>query len=116
MELEPGKFLDALAEPTRLRIVALLQRHGELCVCELVQALDLPQPKVSKHLAVLRNLELIRGRRAGQWVHYRLNPGLPAWAANVIREIVDGDAPSPEFDADDSRLAAPDARNACTPA
>ena len=63
-----------LADPTRLRCVVLLQREGELCVCELVHALDLPQPKVSRHLALLREAGVVEDRRAGQWVHYRLHP------------------------------------------
>ena len=86
MELKPLDFLNALADATRLRLVTLLMRHRELCVCELVQALDMPQPKVSKHLAILRNLEIIRSRRAGHWVHYRINPGLPSWARRAMDE------------------------------
>ena len=73
-----------LADPTRLRCVVLLQREGELCVCELVRALDLSQPKVSRHLAVLREGGVVEDRRAGQWVHYRLHPALPAWARHSI--------------------------------
>lgn len=105
MELKPLDFLNALADATRLRLVTLLMRHRELCVCELVQALDMPQPKVSKHLAILRNLQIIRGRRAGQWVHYRINPGLPAWARRAMDEIADGCETADEFAGDEQRLS-----------
>ncbi|MDX2205034.1 MAG: metalloregulator ArsR/SmtB family transcription factor [Hyphomicrobiaceae bacterium] len=77
-----------LADPIRLRALALIAEHGELCVCELVEALDLPQPKVSRHLAVLRDAGLLRDRRDAQWVLYALSPDLPAWVALAIDAAV----------------------------
>lgn len=61
----------ALADDTRLRILALLQ-SGEICVCDIHGSLDLPQPTVSRHLASLRRAGLVEGRKDGLWVHYRL--------------------------------------------
>lgn len=61
----------ALADRTRLRILALLS-GGEVCVCEIHESLGLPQPTVSRHLAYLRNAGLVIGRKEGLWVHYRL--------------------------------------------
>jgi len=61
----------ALSEETRLRIVKLLE-HGELCVCDIVAALDMVQPKVSFHLAVLKEAGFIKDRKQGKWTHYRL--------------------------------------------
>lgn len=61
----------ALADRTRLRILALLA-GGEICVCEIHGALRLPQPTVSRHLAYLRNAGLVSGRKEGLWVHYSL--------------------------------------------
>src|SRR5438876_10190284 len=61
----------ALADATRLRILALLV-GGEICVCEIHGALKLPQPTVSRHLAYLRKAGLVETRRDGLWVHYRL--------------------------------------------
>lgn len=61
----------AVADPTRLRILNLLQT-GELCVCDLVEVLRLPQPKVSRHLAVLRKAGLVDQRIESNWRHYRL--------------------------------------------
>ena len=62
----------ALSEETRLRVLRLL-RHGELCVCDIVAALDMIQPKVSFHLAVLKDAGFIIDRKQGKWVHYRID-------------------------------------------
>ena len=67
------KVYAALADPTRLRILALL-RDGEVCVCHLHASLDVPQPTASRHLAYLRKAGLVEARRAGVWMHYRLTP------------------------------------------
>lgn len=61
----------AFSDRTRLRILNLL-RGGELCVCDIVRVLDLPQPKVSRHLAYLRKARLVRARKEGLWMHYEL--------------------------------------------
>ena len=68
-----SRLFRALGDETRLRIVALLS-HGELCVCHLHEALDLPQPTVSRHLAVLRSAGVVGDRRDKSWVFYRLLP------------------------------------------
>lgn len=73
-----------LSDPIRLRLMALMQREGELCVCEMTQALDIPQPKASKHLAVLRQAGLVRMRRNAQWVLYALEPGTGDWLVDVL--------------------------------
>ena len=59
----------ALSEETRLRIIKLLE-HGELCVCDIVAALDMIQPKVSFHLCVLKEAGLLKDRKQGKWIHY----------------------------------------------
>jgi len=61
-----------LSEPVRLRIVYLLLESGELCVCDLVETLQLSQSVVSRHLAYLRNNKLVTTRRDGVWVYYCL--------------------------------------------
>lgn len=65
-------ILKVLGDPLRLRLVILLAREDELCVCKLVDAVDEPQFKVSRHLGVLRNAGLVQARREGTWMHYRL--------------------------------------------
>lgn len=67
------QLYSALADPTRLRILALL-RDGEVCVCDIHASLDVPQPTASRHLAYLRKAGLVDARRAGTWMHYRLLP------------------------------------------
>lgn len=62
----------ALSDETRLRIIKLLE-EGELCVCDLTAALDMAQPNVSFHLGALREAGLIKDRKQGKWIHYRLN-------------------------------------------
>ncbi|MFV0295414.1 MAG: ArsR/SmtB family transcription factor [Hyphomicrobiaceae bacterium] len=70
------RIFAALADPIRLRCLALIAGEGELCVCELVAALDMPQPKISRHLAVMRDAGLLRDRRDAQWVLYSIEPAL----------------------------------------
>jgi ArsR family transcriptional regulator len=62
----------ALSDETRLRILKLLE-HGELCVCDIVAALDTIQPKVSFHLSALKESGLIKDRKQGKWIHYSLD-------------------------------------------
>lgn len=67
-----AQVMRACADETRLRILNLLGGGGEICVCHLVEALGEGQPKVSRHLAYLRGAGLVRDRKDGLWVHYRL--------------------------------------------
>lgn len=62
----------ALSEPVRLRITALLLQQGELCVCDIVDVLQISQSVVSRHLAYLRNSGLVSTRREGVWIYYQL--------------------------------------------
>ena len=86
MNLATDDFFKALADPTRLRLLMLLAREGELCVCELTHALAEIQPKISRHLGLLRTAGLVLDRRQGQWIYYRLNPKLPAWMGQVLEQ------------------------------
>ena len=67
-----ARVFHALSEPTRLRLVDLL-RGGERCVCELTEALDVGQSRLSFHLKALKEAGLVRDRKEGRWVYYRLN-------------------------------------------
>lgn len=69
-----ARIFKALADETRLRILALLL-EGELCVCEIMAALELPQSTASRHLAYLRNSGWVQDRRQGVWMYYRLSSG-----------------------------------------
>ncbi|TGC10755.1 ArsR/SmtB family transcription factor [Methanolobus halotolerans] len=66
------EFFKVLSDETRLRILLLLSKR-ELCVCEICQILGLPQPKVSRHLAKMRDLNFVKDQKEGQWTFYYLN-------------------------------------------
>lgn len=66
------RLFKAFADVTRLRILNLLARHRELCVCELIEILRMGQSKVSRHLAYLRKAGLVKDRKAGLWSYYSL--------------------------------------------
>lgn len=87
MEITLARFFQLLSDDTRLRLLVLLDQEAELCVCELVHALGLSQPKVSRHLAMLRAAGLLDDRRQGLWVYYRLHPRLPVWARDIITQV-----------------------------
>lgn len=65
-------FFTALADRTRRRILNLM-REQELCVYDLVDALNISQPKISRHLAFLRSANIVSTRREGKWIFYRIN-------------------------------------------
>ena len=66
-----ANIFKALSDDTRLRMIKLLHER-ELCVCELMQVLDMSQPRISRHMSVLKNAGLVEDRREGKWVHYSL--------------------------------------------
>jgi ArsR family transcriptional regulator len=68
----------------------LIREQKRLCVCELTEALDIPQPKASRHLGILRDAGLLETERQGQWIYYSLNLRLPHWVRRVMDEIADG--------------------------
>lgn len=73
MELNDfASLFKSLSEPVRLRILYLLLEKGELCVCDIVDSLELSQSVVSRHLAYLRNGGLVKTRRKGVWIYYQV--------------------------------------------
>lgn len=79
-----------LGNAYRRRLLMLLLGFGELCVCELFQALDQPQATVSRHLSLARNARLVEGRREGTWIHYRLHRDLPPWVLEILSALRTG--------------------------
>ncbi len=77
-------FFHALSNDIRLRIVLLLATEPQLSVCQLVRILDLPQPKVSRHLAVLRESGVVAVDRKAQWICYHLAGALEPWQREVV--------------------------------
>ena len=104
--MNPDDLFRALADPTRLRSLLLLATEGELCVCELVHAIGELQPKISRHLAMLREAEIVTDRREGLWIHYRLHPKLPAWARTVLATTARANTNAEPYARDRKRLKA----------
>lgn len=102
--MSPALFFKCLSDDTRLRCVTLLQKQGKLCVCELTAALDLSQPKISRHLASLRQCGLLLDSREGQWVYYQINPKLPDWAFPILHNALAAVENDPLFHQDMERL------------
>ena len=97
------RMFRAFSDRTRLRVLHLLG-EGELCVCDLVSALGVPQPKASRHLAYLRKAGLVLARKQGLWSYYRLAPAKSRFHSRLLdclrccfREV-------PELAADAKRL------------
>lgn len=88
MQISPSELFKLLSDDIRLKALLLILREQELCVCELMAALDEPsQPKISRHLAVLRKAGVLLDSKQKQWVYYSLNPALPAWFISVIKDV-----------------------------
>ena len=103
---EPFK---ALGEPGRLRVVVLLLK-GELCVCDLTAALELPQPTISRYMATLKAAGLVTDRREGRWIHYRLTDTEPL---TCLRDYLQSLAEQAPFAEDRLRLTMNRKSTAC---
>lgn len=87
--ITPNELFSLLSDETRLRCLMLLQKEGELCVCEMSQIMGSIQPKISRHLALMRKSGLVSDERRGQWVYYSLSPSLPAWSKKIIESALE---------------------------
>ena len=113
--LSVDRLFRAFADRTRLRILHLLQ-GGELCVCDLVRVIDVPQPKISRHLAYLRKSGLVLARKEGLWMHYRLAPAKIAFHKKLLECLACCLTDVPELSRDAHKLnrrACCDAADAC---
>jgi ArsR family transcriptional regulator, arsenate/arsenite/antimonite-responsive transcriptional repressor len=93
----------ALSEAMRLRIMLLLT-HGELCVCDVMEILDEPQAKVSRHLAYLKHSGLVKSKRVGTWMHYSLKEHFDDVTAAHIRFLTEHVNHLPVFQDDLSKM------------
>jgi len=103
---ELTRILGWLADPTRLRLLRLIYRQ-ELCVCELMDAVQLPQYKVSRHLLELRRIGLAESTRSGRWMHYRISRAASRdpLVQDVLKFLDVHLREFPEAQRDDARLA-----------
>src|SRR5512142_302446 len=103
-QFDLARFFQALGDPTRLRLLNLMGDH-EICVCYFVEILDSPQPKISRHLAYLRNAGIVAARREGKWMHYRIVMPPHGGAAQVLKQTLDTLREEKAMQADSSKLA-----------
>lgn len=104
MTPDAGTVFLMLSDETRLRALMLLAAERELCVCELMHALNVSQPKISRHLALLRENGLLQARREGQWMYYRITPKLPDWISNTLHHALLGNSKLEPFQGDRQNL------------
>lgn len=104
-------FFQALGDNTRLRLLNLMGDQ-EICVCYFVEILGGPQPKISRHLAYLRNAGIVEARRDGKWIHYRIVMPPNIGAAQVLRQTLNWLKDERSMQADRSRLS----KACCSPA
>jgi ArsR family transcriptional regulator, arsenate/arsenite/antimonite-responsive transcriptional repressor len=97
------RLFQALGDNTRLRLLNLMGDQ-EICVCYFVEILGQPQPKISRHLAYLRNAGIVEARREGKWMHYRMVMPPNQGAAKVLREILDWFKEEKTMQADRTKL------------
>lgn len=96
----------ALADGSRLRVLMALA-DGELCVCQIVELLQLAPSTVSKHMSILRQARLVEGRKDGRWMYYRLpDRDAPKPARDAVAWVRRGLAESPQAVQDKRRLRA----------
>ncbi len=96
----------SLSDETRVRILVLLLEHGELCICDLMTALEQPQSTVSRHVAYLKNSGWLQDRRGGVWMYYSLRSGLSGLFVELSALLRSRCAELTECTADRERLLA----------
>jgi ArsR family transcriptional regulator len=97
------ELFNALADPIRRRLLNLIGDQ-EVCVCFFVEALDAPQPTISRHLAYLRNVGLVQARRDGKWMHYSILTPKTREAADILRASLKAMRSDPGYQRDRARL------------
>jgi len=86
---ETSALMKALADPTRLTIVASLWKADQpVCICDFVASLDLSQPTISHHMAKLRDAGLVDAEKQGIWMYYRMRKDLPAATRRLLAQLV----------------------------
>lgn len=107
--LAPNNLFKAFADETRLRILSLLS-GGELCVCDIMSVIKVPQPKVSRHLAYLRRRGLVDTKREGQWIYYSLAKPTGIFHKRLLSCLDDCFKEAPIFAKDKKTLGTIDCR------
>lgn len=100
-----AQILKLLGDPTRLTMMKLLKSH-ECCVCEFVEIFKMSQPAISQHLRKLRDIELVREERRGQWIFYSINKDHNDYrfVENILKHLADQDESIKELEARGLRI------------
>jgi ArsR family transcriptional regulator len=108
--IDLASLFAALADTTRLRLLNLMAGR-EVCVCHFVEILGQSQPKISRHLAYLRNAGIVAARREGKWMHYSICPVADATASAVLAAALTALGNDRQMHADRAKLG----RVCCAP-
>lgn len=111
VEFDMEQFFQALGDKTRLRLLNLMGEQ-EVCVCYFVEILDVPQPKISRHLAYLRKAGIVSARREGKWMHYRIVMPAHVGAAQILMQTLASLREEKSMQVDKARLS----KACCSPA
>lgn len=86
---ETAELMKALADPTRLTMVAsLVKADGPICICDFTAGLELSQPTISHHMAKLKEAGLVESEKRGIWVYYRLRDKLPTSTRKLLSQLI----------------------------
>ena len=83
-----AQFLKLFSDETRLRCIYLIHKNKSVCVCELTYALELSQPKISRHLTPLRKFAILSDKKIGKWVYYSINSNLDENLKQLLNNIL----------------------------
>lgn len=111
--ITPQEFFTLLSDETRLRCLLLLQKERELCVCEFSHILGSIQPKISRHLSLLRKSGLVSDERRGQWVYYRLSDKLQVWMKQVLAVTLENLKATEPYQSDFAKIMCVRNNNPC---
>ena len=100
------RIFKSVSDETRVRILLLLSEYKELCVCDLMSALDLPQSTVSRHLSYLKNSGWLEDRRGGIWMYYSLQLQLSKAHTAILATIINDCCSHKDHQTDQCRLEA----------
>lgn len=112
--ISPQDFFTLLSDETRLRCLLLLQKEKELCVCEFSRILGSIQPKISRHLSLLRTSGLVLDDRRGQWVYYRLNDEMHTWMKQILTATLENLQNTQPYRSDFEKIMNVRSKNPCT--
>ena len=81
------RTVGALNDETRIKLLRFIDQHGPVCVCELEQAFEMIQSRISRHLKILKDAGFLRVERQGRWAYYAIRSPLDTFRRNVLKEI-----------------------------